>query len=565
MEKPIQIRMPQPFIERLRRAFRESRHRPLELKVLVIAVISLFGLTSCWTTPRYYKERTRFRQLHCFDTNSIASYEVGKEISGNQLTGALCRVNGIFAGRKGMDRAVFERQKDDRCVPGEDPDPGELAAHVTAFTEPAPAEADIAVENKSDAADAPTKDDGDTKAKTGPKKKKQASTGYHSEGLNSEGNYETQLSTRVQLVISAYLYTLQPADRLNQVYTLITPLSPGVDFVGIPGPRATSLIAAGKVTSLQELAATVGPPAGQPVPVTIQPKLSRSLEEQIARQYTTQNVVVFPLRNVLLVSEDAGPGEADISGNTVTNVTLQFPPSLCKYVDVWQRASKPESPTLPHKARNAKKQPPIPSVPEEDKFEPIATCYIQRVPALVASVAVARIVDANCTPHTLSGLLARIPAWLHLISSDACGERTVAEDDDVVNLMPFKTAAVVELWRNPQSLYGFDLQDRQRKIPLLFDNGKGSGRMLFKNAAQAAEFRDWIIAQVRQGHEDALVSGTLEWKKGATRVGFGGATARWNERALQLCTLGTPLPNVSGPAAAAAGFPERADVCVPEQ
>ncbi len=130
---------------------------------------------------------------------------------------------------------------------------------------------------------------------------------------------------KTELVISSYLYTTEPADRLLKAYMLVSPLSPGVRLVEEPGQRAVQLIQVGTATTAGQVGMTAGTPSGFPAALTVSPQLSRTIAEQVAKQYTTTNVEIFPLHNVLFLSEDAGPGAASIDGNAVTEPLAAHP------------------------------------------------------------------------------------------------------------------------------------------------------------------------------------------------------------------------------------------------
>jgi len=202
---------------------------------------------------------------------------------------------------------------------------------------------------------------------------------------------------------------------------------------------------------------------------------------------------------------------------------------------------------------------------EQESFKAVPSCYIQRVLALVASVSVARIVRDDCAPHSLGAIVEQVPGWLHLLTSDTCGGRTIAEDDDAVNLVPFKTTAIVELWRNPQTLYGLDFQDGQKNIPIIFRNKGSRGRLLFNSAADAVIFRDWLLSQVRAGNYQGVYNSTLDWKNGETRVGLDGTPRLWSDRFVKLCVFGTPLYDQAAADSTDAAFLNRQEFCASYQ
>jgi len=464
-----------------------------ELIFSAIGVVALASLGSCGTDPKYYNKARQDGTLGCFkETPEYFQGPASSPRLDDQRTQVLYefaieRLNGLFTAKGGVFRHLFHDERDSgECTPDKR-SAIDYHASISAFSTPplpTPQAADADGEDQSDSvaggdgagsdsakADSPDQGKkGATKPAAGkpaPAKKKG--------GASSTKPDTTQASDafgavqRVQIVISSYLYSNQPADRIDKVYALITPIDPGVEFLSVDQVAVnTQLIDFGKRTVQNEFdfsALPLGKSQGQLT--TLTPKFTRNLERNIKRQFTNQNVEIFPLRNVLLVSEDGGPAEADIRGNKSVTVTLRIPvgSSLCRYHRIFDLS-----------AENGK----------EDAYTTNDICYIQRVPAAIGAVALVRRVE-----------------W----AAD-----TVEEDDDYVQWVPFKSFSVFNLWTNPAELYGIDLGDEALVVK---ENGKTLERVLFGSLRAALKLRGLLDrARLDDDRIGALRKGVYHWDLG---------------------------------------------------
>ena len=490
---------------------------------LLFILSSAFLLTSCATTPYYYKTQSLGPKLSCFDDSSVPSYELDPTRDQGGYSSAVLKVNQIFAtSHLAIVSQLFEDcgAAKQPAGPAESDESDVIRGHVSAFTEPFALSASPAAGGAAPAAQPTASSSPAAAATPGAAASTPAAPSGGSSTASTGGdpyaNFDAQLSQQVTLIISSYLYTVEPADRLSQVFTLILPLHEGVKFQSVPGSRIVNLLSVGSMTTQNQLQLTLSTPSTAPVNAQAQPTFSRQLQEAIAKQYTTQNVEIFALRNILFISQNAGPGAADISGNSMTSVTMQFPPDLCSTVDVWSPKSAPPAPAQPKHHHHHQPAPQVPKL-DPDAFEAKPSCYIGSVYGLVASVAVARAVDKDCGPRTLGEVLSRIPSYLWLTRPTLCGADTIPEDDDVVELKPFKSAQVIELWRNPNRLYGVALKpsgDEKSSNFVTVDDTKFRGPLLFGSASDALGFMTWLQGRLRDSaSQNKLMNGNLGWAK----------------------------------------------------
>ncbi len=495
--------------------------------------VSLVFLGACSTTARYYRTQTVDHRLSCFRPLSFALPKTDNRWP--DYYRALHEVNQTFAtSNRAIASDFFDQMSCTRtqrhlehrmgcesapnpCLklaespvpdvaysptptPSAGDSPRETPTHITHCRAPSPPlPGHIAVFTEPlVAAPAPQSSPGATAP---------------APGTDPFANLSSQLSQQVTLIISSYLYPPAPADRLYQVQTLIVPIDKDVTFQSVPGTRTTALLSAGTLTSTNELDLSLGSPATAPVSTSATPKFTQSFAEAIAKQYTTQNVEIFPNRNMLFISQNAGPGAADISGNTITSVTLKLSPSLCQDVRIWARVTPaPGGPTpVPCVCCNCKTGPGAKATPTPP-FSSQAICYIGEVDGLAASVAVARTVDRHCATDTFGDLLGHLGYALHLSGRPECGADTIAEDDDVAVLQPFKSYRVFELWRNPISLYGITFDGVGRDNSVVVRDGHYQSELLFGGADDAVAFRGWLVAQLTDVSKvRALSQGRLVW------------------------------------------------------
>ena len=493
----------------------------------VCIFLSASLLTSCATTPYYYKTQSLDAKLSCFDNGSVPSYELAPAHDQDGYSTAISRANEIFAT---SHFAIASQLFEDCGTPKQGASPGGstgsdvIRGHIAAFTEPFALSASPSAAGAAPVAGQPAASSSPSAAATpGAAASTPPAPAGGASAANSGGdtyaNFDAQLSQQVTLIISSYLYTVEPADRLSQVFTLVLPLDERVKFQSVPGSRVVNLLSVGSTTAQNQLQLTLGTPSTSPVNAQVQPTFSRQLQEAIAKQYTTQNVEIFALRNILFISQNAGPGSADISGNTMTSMTMQFPPELCSTVDVWAPKSAPPPPPQPIHHRHPRPGgPPAtqPSKPDLDAFEAKPACYIGSVYGLVASVAVARTVNEDCELQTVGDALSRLSSDLRFTYPSRCGANTIPEDDDAAQLKPFKNAQVIELWRNPNRLYGIALPPggQTNRSVVVVDDAKFHGPLLFGSAGDALGFMAWLQGQLRDSRaQNRLMNGSLKWAK----------------------------------------------------
>jgi len=298
-----------------------------------------------------------------------------------------------------------------------------------------------------------------------------------------------------QLVVTAYLFSLSPADRLEKIHTIITPIDRGVEFVTAQAAAIVTPIKFGTQTDTGSLAITTSgiPIGGGPGSLAVNPSISRAIARDIKRQFTTQNVQINPLRSMLFVDEDGGPAEADVSGNKVYDVTISIPPNLCTPAVLVENVAKMENMDKPDKnssqvsvtiqnsngtlaqpktednaARGNPKTKATENPTQDFKLSPY--CIFKEVRALIASVGIARFVEV--------------------------GQSTVEEDDDWIRYVPFKNASITNLY--PPSTHDLGLKgSRQGKEdPIVFVSNEHFGEpqpLVFKDGAVVLNFNSKLL------------------------------------------------------------------------
>src|SRR5882724_8183922 len=414
------------------------------LKFILPVFVILVGLSAC-ATPRYYRSAELSSKLGCFrwfdpsssdDTSegypqeykrALARIDVSSGVPGDipnendrekigpvkkkedsLLRLAYNRINGIFAGSRGIYHNLFKDHYSPKVQPdgngcSKDDETDDQVA-ISAFSTPIVA----------------------------------ASASVATVGMDAT------LELPSKIVRSYYLYSIHPADRLDKVYALITPLEPGVEFISADGIDVkTQSIKYGTIQTnngLNSSAIPYGTAFGQLLTATPS-TISQNVSRDINRQFATQNTEIFPLRNVLLVSEDGGPSAADLSGNKSVTVTIRIPTGgrLCKYLGVYQLNG--------------------------DGLSRNTVCHVDRIPALMGAIALERKV-----------------MW---------GGTTVDESDDDIKLVPFKSDVVFDLWVNPNNVYGIEYGTQTLKVKSKDKNEP----LLFNNYANALNFLSWLEKQ----------------------------------------------------------------------
>jgi len=278
---------------------------------------------------------------------------------------------------------------------------------------------------------------------------------------------DTLFTQDINLVTTNYLYSLNRADRLEKAYTLITPLHAGVEFVRTDTPMADKTVTFGTESVKYGLGTSSGIPVGSTLGsmVSISPSIEKSIQRNILKHYVLRNAEIFPMRNVLMISQDGGPADADIAGSAEVAVAIKIPPDLCRYITIYKIGDPPAKEDTAGKANTA--------LPTPELYLNSSTiCYIERVSALAASVSVARIVSV--------------------------GKETVKEDDDVVIPRTFRNASLIDLWKNPTSLYQVELLQEKNVSRIFLDNsrsGERSNVLTFRSFQDAVTVRNLIAAK----------------------------------------------------------------------
>lgn len=528
-----------------------------------LALVLLLLLSGCAISPRYYLTAEQGGSLGCFKFSETSKYyEAHADIdrrggadSTQLLDFALNRLNGIFTRRTGIYSHLFYQHWDTGIQCSEDknnPGPRHVAISSFAIPPAAPAAAAKQEEEKkgtsilnlykkpddppsgaeSPGAAGKPKPPGTAKtppktaaASKTPQKKPSVAPSKPNPSTDQTPADKPQATTilpadiirRSQIVISSYLYSNHPADRLDKVYAIITPLDPGVEFLSIDEVKVQIQdIDFGLLKSQSNVDFSAIPFASLlQQTLTVTPKFQQQLERKLQRRYSIQNVEIFPLRNVLLVSEDGGPAQADISGNKSVTVTVRIPAgrALCRYHTVYDLQRKETA---------------------VSGFERTYTCHIDRIPAVMGAVAVAR--------------------------APSAGGSTVEEGDDAVTWIPFKSLHVFDVWTNPTSLYGIDFGDSAVTVNV---NGKKQERLLFGSFAAALVFRGWLSEKVAAaGDAEKLKGAVLPWEftKGASvSIGFERGKGKSSGERITTCLYQRPAKPENVKKLSDASIPSRAE------
>jgi hypothetical protein len=150
---------------------------------------------------------------------------------------------------------------------------------------------------------------------------------------------------------------------------------------------------------------------------------------------------------------------------------------------------------------------------------------VEKVSALVASVAVARVVSNSQT--------------------------TVKEDDDTITPIAFRNALITDLWKNPEPLYGIKFISGNSWYPIKFKDGSKksivrSSTVVFNKFHDALVFRNWLVSKVADGGRG--VSSGWEIKVNDDVVGIqlvAPDTDILRSGAFQVCIAGPSAPDLS--------------------
>jgi hypothetical protein len=310
---------------------------------------------------------------------------------------------------------------------------------------------------------------------------------------SADKTVDDPLKKDIQIIVSSYLYSISPPDRLEKIYTLIVPLQGGVEFVKIEPPDKKSLVNFGDQTTTAKLGATVRLPSIMSTTLSLSPSLENSLKRTIQRQYIIRDAEIFPLKNVLMISQDGGPANSGIGGSVEINTTVRFPPNLCKYLTVFEIEK---------------------STPSELNLKSTPVCYIDKVPALAASVGLARTVNG--------------------------GKETVQEDDEVIPIA-FKNISVIDLWSNPDSLYGVKFVGSNAEYPITFGDDSKGNIIAFKKFEDALIFKDWLSKK----RTDAHAKMTLKVDGNNKMDSLKNVPTSSIKAEPQICTAGTSVSDLS--------------------
>ena len=238
----------------------------------------------------------------------------------------------------------------------------------------------------------------------------------------------------VHMHIVSDLVSRDSADRLKWVFTFVVPLDPHARFLYAKGETSnhTKNDFGTFQKSLKIAPKYMGFGGGE---------IDSQLAQHIIRQYLKQSVILIqsntygelnPDRDVLLVSQEGGPGTASLGGDSAVAAILHVPATSCHYVDLASMKDKTNEEW------------------SESNITSIPTCYIPRVQALQVSIAVVR--DVGCHLPFYDYLR---PMYWRSIFND-CGKQTVLESDDIVKIMAVGTVQIFDLWKNRRTLFVVD-------------------------------------------------------------------------------------------------------------
>jgi hypothetical protein len=429
-------------------------------KMFILFIMLSLVISCCATKPKYYSTLAEVKQIPEF------KYEKGGDLYGGyyvdnlqhyygspdkELERAFEQINRMMTGERGIYSQLFCvkeecANKKNSNVPIEKT--SEVHAYVSVLSQPVSPKS---TQNNEATTDKPSADaNDDSQSKSTPKKSptntcNACKNKKTTDKPSTDKTVDDPLKKDIQIIVSSYLYSINTADRLEKVYTLIVPLQGGVEFVKIESPHEKSLVNLGEKTTDVKLGATAGLPPIMSTTLSLSPSLENSLKQTIQKQYIIRDAEIFPLKNVLMISQDGGPANSGIGGSVEINTTVRFPPNLCKYLTVFEIEK---------------------STPSELNLKSTPVCYIDKVPALAASVGLAR---------TVKG-----------------GKETVQEDDDEVIPIAFKNICVIDLWSNIDSLYGVKFVGSNEEYPITFGDKSIGNVISFKKFEDALIFKDWI-------------------------------------------------------------------------
>jgi hypothetical protein len=452
----------------------------------ILCLLLSIVLSSC--SNRYYDVMLQpdVRYTPCFGRDSVPSYMKENEKQG-EVDRGLASVNKIlvndmypFLFKQTVPEDALQPEDALRCDKNSRINDNEVRVYVNLISQPPKKESENSKESSPAAQNETTKIEETGNSCTNTERtcsKKITMTTKLTEPVEKKApnmEQDTLFTQDINLVISNYLYSLNRADRLEKAYTLVTPLHAGVEFVKTDSPIVDKTVTFGTESVKYGLSTSSGIPVGSSFgsTVSISPSIEKSIQRNILKRYVLRNAEIFPMRNVLMISQDGGPADADIAGSAEIAATIKIPTDLCRYITVYKIDE-------PSAKEDAAGQPSSALSTPELYLNSSTICYIERVSALAASVSVARIV--------------------------AKGKETVKEDDDIVIPRTFRNASVIDLWKNPTPLYQVELLRDNNISRVLLDNsqsGVPSSVLTFRSFQDAVTVRNLVTAK-----SDGLLKG----------------------------------------------------------
>src|SRR5262249_41804105 len=144
-------------------------------------------------------------------------------------------------------------------------------------------------------------------------------------------------------------------------------------------------------------------------------------------------------------------------GNSTIHLSLRVPPEMCRQVSVFKRQADSNQ----HTAR----------------FMSSDDCVFGTVKALVTAVGLGRVVNQG-----IDG------GWIF------DRRRSIEEDDDDVELRPFKSASVIDLSISQNPLYGLAVRGEKGDLhQVMFSSAeRGDGTVAFDDLKSALYIRGWL-------------------------------------------------------------------------
>jgi len=130
---------------------------------------------------------------------------------------------------------------------------------------------------------------------------------------------------QIKLVVSSYLYSLSPADRLEKVYTLIVPFDKEVKFTATDSVKFENIKFGKEIDTLHLSSSAIPIAEFKGVPIQLTPSFTHNVERELSKKYAILNAEIFPLGNILLISQDGGPAAAEIRGNVIVDAKIKLP------------------------------------------------------------------------------------------------------------------------------------------------------------------------------------------------------------------------------------------------